>query len=134
MQSSERKMTSDHRELAEEHIDRYLGARIRTRRLLLGMSQEALGVLIGVSYQQVQRYESGVNRLSVSRLCTIAHAFDTQVSVLLGAVEVDCADHSEQEMFDGPSGKELLLAFYLIENKEIRDKLFQFVQSLGLRI
>jgi transcriptional regulator with XRE-family HTH domain len=60
-------------------IDVHVGARIRLRRLLLGMSQGALGDQIGVTFQQVQKYERGANRVSASKLAQIADALDVPV-------------------------------------------------------
>jgi transcriptional regulator with XRE-family HTH domain len=50
------------------HIDVHVGSRLRTRRMMLGMSQEKLGEAFGVTFQQVQKYERGVNRMGASRL------------------------------------------------------------------
>ena len=61
-------------------IDSYVGARIRMRRQLLGMSQERLGEQIGVTFQQVQKYEKGINRIGASRLQRIAEVLQTSPS------------------------------------------------------
>src|SRR4029450_10674595 len=61
-------------------IDSYVGARIRRRRQLLGMSQERLAEQIGVTFQQVQKYEKGINRIGASRLQRIADVLHTSVS------------------------------------------------------
>ena len=61
-------------------LDRYVGNRMRVRRLEVGMSQEKLGEFLGISFQQVQKYEKGMNRVSISRLHQIAQALDTPVS------------------------------------------------------
>jgi transcriptional regulator with XRE-family HTH domain len=55
-------------------IDRHVGARIRHKRMMLGISQEALGDALGVTFQQVQKYEKGKNRISASKLVQIAQA------------------------------------------------------------
>ena len=60
-------------------VDRYVGSRVRMRRLMLGMSQEKLGDSLGLTFQQVQKYEKGSNRVSASRLQQIANVL--QVSV-----------------------------------------------------
>lgn len=57
-------------------IDRKIGQKVRTRRLEIGMSQERLAELLGVTFQQVQKYEKGVNRIAASRLADIAEALD----------------------------------------------------------
>jgi DNA-binding Xre family transcriptional regulator len=64
-------------------IDRYIGARMREQRLVLKMSQEQLGRELGVSFQQIQKYESGVNRVSAARLYSICRALNVSLSSLL---------------------------------------------------
>ncbi len=61
-------------------LDAYLGARLRLRRLMLGLSQEALGAKLALTFQQVQKYEKGANRISASRLYELAHVLDVPVS------------------------------------------------------
>jgi transcriptional regulator with XRE-family HTH domain len=61
-------------------IDRYIGARMREQRLVLKMSQEQLGRELGVSFQQIQKYESGVNRVSAARLYSICKALNVSLS------------------------------------------------------
>jgi transcriptional regulator with XRE-family HTH domain len=61
-------------------LDRYVGSRMRVRRLEVGMSQEKLGEFLGITFQQVQKYEKGTNRVSISRLHQIAQALETPVS------------------------------------------------------
>jgi transcriptional regulator with XRE-family HTH domain len=61
-------------------LDRYVGARMRVRRFEVGMSQEKLGEFLGITFQQVQKYEKGTNRVSISRLHQIAQALETPVS------------------------------------------------------
>jgi ribosome-binding protein aMBF1 (putative translation factor) len=61
-------------------IDKYIGARIRERRHALGMSQEALADTLGISFQQVQKYENGTNRVSAARLFAICKALNVSLS------------------------------------------------------
>src|SRR3954464_9693665 len=61
-------------------VDKHVGSRMRTRRLLAGMSQEKLGDALGITFQQVQKYEKGTNRISASRLQQIAHIVQAPVS------------------------------------------------------
>jgi transcriptional regulator with XRE-family HTH domain len=61
-------------------VDKYIGARMRERRLALSMSQERLGKELGVSFQQIQKYESGVNRVSAARLFEICKALKVSLS------------------------------------------------------
>src|SRR5277367_1577262 len=61
-------------------IDTHVGARVRLRRTLLGMSQEKLGEAIGLTFQQVQKYERGANRIGASRLFDLSRVLDVPVS------------------------------------------------------
>jgi transcriptional regulator with XRE-family HTH domain len=61
-------------------LDRYVGTRVRQRRLEVGMSQEKLGEALGITFQQVQKYEKGTNRVSVSRLHQIAETLGVPLS------------------------------------------------------
>jgi len=61
-------------------VDAYIGARMRDRRLALGLTQEALGQKLGVSFQQVQKYENGSNRVSAARLFEICEALDVSLA------------------------------------------------------
>ena len=60
-------------------VDVYVGARLRMRRAMLGMSQSKLGAILGVTFQQIQKYEKGVNRISASRLKQAASVFDVDI-------------------------------------------------------
>jgi transcriptional regulator with XRE-family HTH domain len=62
-----------------DDMDRHVGARLRERRIMLGLSQREMAELIGLSYQQVNKYERGLNRLSSGRLYQVAQALDTDV-------------------------------------------------------
>ena len=61
-------------------IDGYVGSRVRQRRLLLGMSQEMLGKAVGISFQQIQKYELGSNRTSASRLFTLSKVLNVPIA------------------------------------------------------
>jgi transcriptional regulator with XRE-family HTH domain len=75
-------------------VDRHVGNRVRMRRLLVGMSQEKLGELLGITFQQVQKYEKGSNRVSASRLYQIARVLGVPVQYFYDELKED----------DGPSG------------------------------
>src|SRR5205814_8205342 len=77
---------------APDPIDKYVGSRIRMRRIMLGMSQEKLGGALGLTFQQIQKYEKGTNRVGASRLQQIAEALQDQVSFMFeGAPGVSTA-------------------------------------------
>ena len=63
-----------------QDIDRYVGARMRERRIMLGLTQQQMAELIGVTYQQAHKYETGINRISAGRLYQIAQALGVEIS------------------------------------------------------
>ena len=63
-----------------QDVDRYVGARMRQRRIMLGLTQHQLAELIGVTYQQAHKYEKGINRVAAGRLYSIAQALGVEVS------------------------------------------------------
>ena len=67
---------------APNPVDKYVGSRVRMRRIMLGMSQEKLGEAIGLTFQQVQKYEKGTNRVGASRLQQISEILQVPVSFL----------------------------------------------------
>jgi transcriptional regulator with XRE-family HTH domain len=62
-----------------QDVDRYVGARMRERRIMLGLTQQQMAELIGVTYQQAHKYEKGINRIAAGRLYHIAHALGVEV-------------------------------------------------------
>jgi transcriptional regulator with XRE-family HTH domain len=67
---------------APNPVDKYVGSRVRMRRIMLGMSQEKLGEALGLTFQQVQKYEKGTNRVGASRLAQISEILQVPVSFL----------------------------------------------------
>ena len=80
-------MTTNEKESTPNRLDVALGLRIRQRRKTLGVSQTALADAIGLTFQQIQKYERGFNRVSFSRLVDIAHALDCRVVDLIGDLD-----------------------------------------------
>lgn len=79
-------------------VDQHIGNRIRERRMVVGMSQGDLGASSGVSYQQIQRYESGSNRVSVARLWEFCKALDVPPTYFFTGLESDITFEGEDEM------------------------------------
>lgn len=75
------------RDCSKFNIDMQVGARLRNLRLLQGLSQDKLAQMLGVSFQQVQKYEKGINRLSASRLVQLVSIFNVPVQAFFGAEE-----------------------------------------------
>src|SRR5207302_4770432 len=75
-------------------VDVHVGGRIRTRRLLIGMNQETLAKALGLTFQQVQKYEGGANRVSASRLSQIAQVLGVPISYFFSDLDPDGAEPS----------------------------------------
>lgn len=108
-------------------FDAEIGDEVRARRLLIGMTQEKLGVALGVSFQQVQKYEKGVNRISASRLRQIASALDVPVTHFYGADENGVAINPGETT----EGSRLLRAFTQIEDSLVRQRIIDLVEGFA---
>jgi transcriptional regulator with XRE-family HTH domain len=71
-----------------QDIDRYVGARMRERRIMLGLTQQQMAELIGVTYQQAHKYEKGINRVAASRLHSIAQALGVEIGYFFEGVQM----------------------------------------------
>jgi transcriptional regulator with XRE-family HTH domain len=74
-----------------QDIDRYVGARMRERRIMLGFTQQQMAELIGVTYQQAHKYEKGINRIAAGRLFTIAQALGVDVTYFFDGMDTERA-------------------------------------------
>jgi transcriptional regulator with XRE-family HTH domain len=74
-----------------QDMDRHVGARLRERRIRLGLTQQAMAKLIGMTYQQIHKYEKGINRLAAGRLYQIAQTLDVEVSYFFEGLETEHA-------------------------------------------
>jgi len=126
-------------ERAAKAIDSRLGQRVRARRLEIGMSQERLADLLGVTFQQVQKYERGVNRIAASRLFAIADALDMPVARFFeglaggrvsGVAEERRKDHIEDALAT-PEGAQLMSLFASIKSVKVRRRVIELVRALG---
>src|SRR6201997_5585917 len=86
---------------APNPIDKHVGSRVRMRRMMLGMSQERLGDALGLTFQQVQKYERGVNRVGASRLFDISRVLDVPISFFFE----DMPEGMSEGPFPGPRGR-----------------------------
>lgn len=121
-------------------IDIHVGKRLRLRRSILGMSQENLAEILGITFQQVQKYEKGINRVSASRLHEIAKALNVSISFFFEAVEEEdglglgFAENSEEFAAEDVKNREsmaLLKAYYQISDPKIRKKALELIKSLA---
>jgi len=111
-------------------IDIAVGHRIRVRRKWLGVSQSTLADHLGVSFQQVQKYERGANRVSASMLVKIAHKLDTSVGELVGETASPQSDESLFEKLAVPGAVQLLEAFASVQQPALRTAILNLTRSL----
>lgn len=121
-----------------DEIDAHVGARVRLRRTMLGLSQENLAEGLGVTFQQVQKYEKGTNRVGASRLQHIAAALDVPVSFFFEGSPGPLAGKGDEgseiltQMMRSKDCVELTRAFLAIEDKQVQRNILALVRSLGL--
>jgi transcriptional regulator with XRE-family HTH domain len=141
--------TDDNLERGErEHrpspIDVHVGTRVRLRRTLLGMSQEKLGEALGLTFQQVQKYERGVNRIGASRLFDLARVLDVPIGFFfddlpdaMGGMNrnrvagfAEAQDGFEEDTLHRRETLELVRAYYRITDPAVRKRVFELIKSL----
>ena len=148
MQSDETADRPD-REHRPSPIDVHVGGRVRLRRTLMGMSQEKLGEALGLTFQQVQKYERGVNRIGASRLFDLARVLDVPIGFFfddmpdgMGGVAsstlsrrsgggfADAQDGFEDDTLHRRETLELVRAYYRITDPAVRKRVFDLIKSL----
>ena len=126
-------------------VDVHVGSRVRLRRTLLGMSQEKLGHAIGLTFQQIQKYERGANRIGASRLFDVARALDVPIQFFFEEMPAEptvegyrpeAAGEPRPAVLDAdPLPKretlELVRAYYRIPDPQVRRKLFELAKALA---
>ncbi len=121
-------------------IDIHVGSRVRLRRTMLGMSQEKLGDQLGITFQQVQKYEKGTNRVGASRLQEIANVLNTPISFFFedapgGSSTTGFAEESSAnyvvDFLSSSEGLQLNRAFLKIKDAKVRRKIIDLVRSLA---
>ncbi|MGE5504631.1 MAG: helix-turn-helix domain-containing protein [Actinomycetota bacterium] len=134
---------------APNPIDVHVGNRMRLRRTLLGLSQEKLGEMIGLTFQQVQKYERGANRISCSRLFDLSRALDVPVSFFFDDMSAQVAEQSPVRMVREPlmaepiaaepdpalrrETLELVRNYYSIEDIDVRRRIYELAKALSGR-
>ncbi len=126
-------------------VDVHVGARVRMRRAFLGMSQTKLGDAIGLTFQQVQKYERGANRIGSSRLYDLSRVLDVPVEFFFEdmprAVAASSPGRRPRKAKEPPSYEldpmakqetlELVRAYYKISDPQVRKRLYEMVKALG---
>jgi transcriptional regulator with XRE-family HTH domain len=112
--------------------DKKLGEKIRTRRVLAGMSQDDLGKAIGVTFQQIQKYEKGTNRVSAVRLEQIAKALGESISYFqTDGHAVSKAGQELQTLMTDPINLRICRALSAIDNRAMRHQFVRLVESVS---
>jgi transcriptional regulator with XRE-family HTH domain len=127
-------------------VDIHVGARVRLRRTLLGMSQEKLGNAVGLTFQQIQKYERGANRIGASRLYDISRVMDVPVQFFFDEMPPEPAVEGylppsgsgepsgaviEQDPLAKRETLELVRAYYRIPSAVLRRKLFELAKAMA---
>ena len=129
-------------------VDVHVGSRVRLRRTMLGMSQEKLGEAVGLTFQQIQKYERGANRIGSSRIYQFSHIlgvpvsffFEDMPSTALGELADKPAagglsDRGQQDFERDPMSRqetlELVRAYYRIGDPKVRRRLYELLRSLA---
>ena len=123
-------------------IDVHVGSRVRLRRTMLSMSQEKLGESLGITFQQIQKYEKGANRIGASRLQEIANVLNTPVSFFFedapstkrgggaGFAESESTNYVV-DFLSSSEGLQLNRAFVKIKDPKVRRKIVEMVRALS---
>jgi transcriptional regulator with XRE-family HTH domain len=121
-------------------IDKEIGSRVRMRRISIGMSQEKLGDMLGLTFQQVQKYEKGTNRISVGRLVDIAKILGVDIHFFFNGIKSIKAEPGFAEegappyvadMMSTPEGLQLVRTFTNIRSSKVRKSIVQLVAALA---
>jgi len=118
-------------------IDIQVGNRVRIRRMLIGMSQERLGDLLGLTFQQVQKYEKGVNRIGAGRLFEVSRILNVPVDFFYEGVAAQLVGNEQEnaapvmEFVSSGEGLQLSLAFMKIKDTKVRKRVLDLVKSLS---
>src|SRR5215510_641788 len=126
---------------APNPIDKHVGSRVRMRRMMLGMSQEKLGDALDLTFQQVQKYERGANRIGASRLQQISHILQVRVAFFFEGAPNASAPHGSNgnalstaqidDFVSDLDGLRLVRAFMRIDNAALRRRIVVLVQGIA---
>ena len=121
-------------------VDVHVGARVKLRRTMLGMSQDKLGESLGLPFQQIQKYEKGVNRIGASRIFQIAKILDVPIQYLFddfdrpavaGFAEDDSETASFMDLLNTPDGVQLCRHYSKIDDPKVRKRVLDLVKAIA---
>ena len=111
-------------------VDVHVGQRIRQRRWMVGMTQQQLAERVGIKFQQIQKYETGMNRVSASRLWEIASALETDVSHFFEGLEDGPAAAARNDLLADKEALDLIRAYYAMPENQ-RRRLFDLARVMS---
>jgi transcriptional regulator with XRE-family HTH domain len=114
-------------------LDIRVGSRVRNRRMVLGLTQEKLGEALGITFQQVQKYEKGANRIGAGRLQAIADLLEVPVGFFFDGPTRSRADHRDVvlDLIKTSEGLRLTRAFASIKNMRLRARIVTMVEAIS---
>lgn len=128
-------------------VDVHVGSRLRLRRTMLGMSQEKLGSAVGLTFQQIQKYERGANRMGSSRLYQFSRLLEVSISYFFDDMPDDAvesvpnaptsgmSDRAQADVERDPMARqetlELVRAYYRIQDPKVRERLYDLVRAMA---
>jgi len=115
-------------------VDAWLGQRVRARRVEVGMSQERLAELLGITFQQVQKYERGANRIAAARLFDICKVLAVPIEDLLEGLGREPGDTDAAPVakyLATPEGVELATLFLSLRSQPVRRRVLQLLRTLS---
>ena len=126
---------------AADDIDAYIGSRVRLRRMTVGVSQEQLGEALGLTFQQIQKYEKGQNRIGAGRLYRIARILSTPIDYFYDGLPPTAGSDDKasiaarsadiQAFMSSPDGHALSLAFQKITDPATRRRIVDLVSTIA---
>jgi len=120
-------------------VDAHVGYRVRLRRMLIGMSQERLGELLGFTFQQVQKYERGINRIGAGRLFEVSEILGVPISFFyegMEGIQVSSESNGDQpaavmDFLSSSEGIQLSTAFMGIKDTKVRRRILDLVRTIS---
>ncbi len=130
-----------------DHVDIHVGQRLRVRRSLLGLSQEKLAEAIGLTFQQIQKYERGMNRISAGRLFQFSKILDVPITyffeqlngkpgeelISYGFSDNAQEDFQSEDLMQNKETLNLIRTYYSIQDPELRKEAYRFLKSIAER-
>lgn len=126
---------------APHPIDIHVGSRVKFRRMILGMSQETLGKSLGLTFQQIQKYEKGVNRIGASRMFELSRLLDVPVQFfyddygdgrrMTAGFAEPAGGEAVMDLLNSPEGVQLCRYFSGIRDPEVKKRVLDLVRSIA---